>query len=151
MEEAIPRLSPTGLTRTEKFWVSSGGEIIPLKGLWHYQWALLHREEHRVDLGGNSKEQPIRLRMLASGWWRINFERKTCVLTIEGDVVGVNEDVRDSLVKFLQVNAGMLNRVGVNVLNGEACADTNLIDAAMEDSTRAGSAVKNIFEAWIRS
>ena len=85
MSEGSPhRLSPTGLTPTEKFWVSPGGEVVPLRGLWHYQWALGHVGDHGIDLGGETDEQPVRLRMLAGGWWRMNYDRKTCSLTVEG-------------------------------------------------------------------
>jgi len=117
-----PRLSPTGRTSTEKFWVSPGGEIVPLRGLWHYQWALRNRAAHGVDLGDETEEQPIRLRMLAAGWWRMNFQRKGARLTIEGDRSGAAPAVRAAVEAFVRANARVVNDIRVNILDGEAVA-----------------------------
>jgi len=127
-DEDIPRLSHTGWQPSEKFWVSPCGRIIPLRGLWHYQWALRHRADHGVDLGEETEEQPIRLRMLASGWWRLNFVRKTCGLTVEGDSTAINDEVRRVVNDFIRINAGALNRARINVLDGEVWLDSILID-----------------------
>ena len=127
-EDEIPQLAPTGWQPTEKFWVSPNGRFIPLKGLWHYQWALRHQVDHGIDLGSETQEQPIRLRMLSGGWWRINFDRKSCGLTVEGDVAGINEEVRRAVNEFVEGNAGVLNRVRINLLDGEAWVDSIFID-----------------------
>jgi len=66
--EGIPRLSHISWQPSEKFWLSPKGRLIPLRGLWHYQWALQHQVDHGVDLGNETEEQPIRMRMLVGGW-----------------------------------------------------------------------------------
>jgi len=126
--EDIPRLSLTGWQPSEKFWLSPDGRLIPLSGLWHYQWALRHQADHGVDLGDETEEQPIRLRMLAAGWWRLNFDRKTCGLTVEGDSAWLNEEIRRVVNEFIQVNAEALNRVRINLLGGQTSVDSILID-----------------------
>jgi len=127
-DEDIPRLSHTGWQPSEKFWGSPEGRLIPLLGLWHYQWALQHPADHGIDLGNETEEQPVRLRMLAGGWWRLNFVRKTCGLTVEGDAAAINEAVRRVVNDFIRVNTGVLNRVQINLLSGGVWVDSILID-----------------------
>jgi hypothetical protein len=131
--EDMPRLSPTGWQPSEKFWLSPEGRVIPLSGLWHYQWALRHRADHHVDLGDETEEQPIRLRMLAAGWWRLNFDRKTCGLTVEGDSAWLNEGVRRAVNEFIRVNAGTLNRVRIHLLDDQVLVDSLLIEPVSKE------------------
>ncbi len=102
--------------RTVKFWIAPDGRMLPLKGLWHYQWALRHALDEGIDLDGHTTEEPVRLRMLAHGWWRVNYQRRPARLVVEGDASGLNGAVQKTLLAFVEVNQPLLNRLDLHVL-----------------------------------
>ena len=115
-----PLLQRQGHTRTIKFWIAPDGRTIPLKGLWHYQWALKHADREEIDLKGHTTENPVRLRMLAEGWWRVNYDCKAGSLTIEGDRSGGNQVVVDAIISLTAANHQIISRVNLAVLDGES-------------------------------
>ena len=76
----------------------------------------------------------------------MNYDRKTCVLTVEGDIASVNENVSHAVVDFVEENAGVLSRVRINLLDRAAQASTLMVDMAVEDTGQARGAVEGGLE-----
>lgn len=72
-----------------KAWILPDGTIKPLPGCWHHQDLVenerLYRKKFGLDLSGlrPDDEQGLRMRALAAGFVRVNFEHRSHAITIE--------------------------------------------------------------------
>ena len=58
--------------------------------------------------------------MLAHGWWRVNYDCKSAILTLEGDQAGINRSVKQSVISLVDANRPGLNGLTFTLLDGKA-------------------------------
>jgi hypothetical protein len=105
---------------TSKMWILPDGKPISLNQ-WHYRW-LQSNPKTAMKYGLDMKklpdeEQPVRIAALKNGFFRVNYERNTGSMTIEGLSSKFHKKIKDAIFVIAIDNLESIDRLKLNLLD----------------------------------
>ena len=106
---------------SDKRWILPNGNIEELGSEFHYSYLLNNPKivkKYKINTS-SLKETPIRIEALKSGLFRVNQEKRSGMLVVEGCRKHFNKNIKDSVFEIVAYTKGMINTIKINLYNDD--------------------------------
>ena len=93
-------------THTSKMWIRPNGEVIPIKQ-WHSVFISDNAKKYGIKIAHEGDE--IRLDGIAAGWFRVNYQHRSGMMTVEGKIKDFNRNIKDAIFWRFRVCVGIIH------------------------------------------
>jgi len=105
---------------TSKMWILPDGKPVSLDQ-WHYRWLQNNPKialKHKLDVKTlPDEEQPVRVAALKKGFFRVNYERNSGTITIEGIAAKMHKKIKDAIFVIVIDNLKSIDRLRINLMD----------------------------------
>ena len=99
---------------TSKMWIRPNGEVIPISQ-WHSGFIEDNAKKYGIKIKHTSDD--IRLDGINAGWFRVNYQHRSGIITFEGKDKFFNKNIKDAIFLIVADNAHNIGQINVATMN----------------------------------